>query len=285
MKKLRNYTNDHNNFCMKLIRNFGHFSNNHDFLYHNSERCYDLNNWIYYSMKKYKISKEIITGCFDDYEYYMKHINKEPLCIDYKYDNIYEDQIKIIKLKIFQSYMHIVKTIISGNDSTNKDLQNYVCECVKIYKELKSYYCPNGETYHINGKDTCKMLNTLKNTYMSFIYNKQHKNYKIPSLDNVEVEYLAMCPQNNPGSESTQEQDGRVSISSSLNGKRDGDTVGILPPAGGISDEASRFTLPSEVNVENQVSSMSRSVSTAVGTVAGTSSLLALLYKVNTNFI
>ncbi|KMZ76748.1 hypothetical protein PVIIG_05606 [Plasmodium vivax India VII] len=284
MKKLSYYTDEHNNFCMKLVRNFGHFSNNHEFLYHKTERCYDLNNWIYYSMKKYKISKEIITGCFDDYKFYMNNIGKEPLCIDYEYDNIYDDQIRIIKLKIFQSYMEIVKNIIIGNGPINNDLQNYVCECVKIYKELKNHYCPNGDTHHINGKDTCKMLNTLKNTYMSFIYNKSQKNYKIPSLNNVEIEYLAMCPQDNNRSELTSESHGISSESASLNGVRDGGTVGISSHGRGINDEANLFTSSTYDNVENKGSPMSRTVSTAVGTVAGASSILALLYKVNKEF-
>ncbi|KMZ88595.1 hypothetical protein PVBG_04804 [Plasmodium vivax Brazil I] len=101
MNKSSDYTDVHKNFCMKLVRKFGHYSNNHDFLKYSPEWCYDLNNWIYNSMMKHKIQKDIITECFEEYKYYMQGINNKPRCIYYEYDNIYEDQIKIIKLKIF----------------------------------------------------------------------------------------------------------------------------------------------------------------------------------------
>ncbi|CAI7720795.1 Plasmodium vivax Vir protein, putative [Plasmodium vivax] len=257
--------NKHKNFCMKLVRNLGHHSENDEFLNYNRERCKDLNNWIYNSMTKHKIPKSIITGCFQEYNFHMNGIRNDPRCFDYSYDKIYDDTINIIILKIFESNMEIVKNIISRNDPINNTLQNYVCECVKIYKELKSYYCPNGDTHDINGKDTCNLLRTLKQTYMSFIYNQPHKNYKIPSLDNVEADYVAKCvPQElkrlvSPTASDTETLDSSLASADYGN------------PRESPSPEA--------VNKENQKDTLSSTVSTAVGTVAGASSVLALLYK------
>ncbi|KMZ83226.1 hypothetical protein PVBG_05196 [Plasmodium vivax Brazil I] len=271
MRKLGNYTNEQNNFCMKLVRNFGHHSNNHKFLHYNREWCYDLNNWIYNSMIKHKIPKNIITECFGEYNFHMKGIGKDPRCIDYSYDKIYDDTINIIILKIFETNMGIVKNIISGNVSFNIPLQKYVCECVKIYKEMRSRYCPNSDIHYENGEGTCNLLNTLKQTYMSFIYNQPHKNYKIPSLDNIEADYFAKCV--------PQELKQLVSATSSGTETLDSSLVS--------DDYGNPRKYPSQeaLNKENQKNTLSSTVSTAFGTVAGASSVLALLYKVNMKFI
>ncbi|SCO73019.1 Plasmodium vivax Vir protein, putative [Plasmodium vivax] len=185
----------------------------------------------------------------------------------------------MIILEIFQSTMKTVTDMLDKkNDKINYDLQKYICECVKIYKEMYKTYCRNKDEDN-KSELTCSTLNTVKQTYNWFLSGKSYKNYYIPSLDKDNVEYLAMCPQDNPGSELTPKADATVSLSSSLSGVRDGYTVGIPSPGGDNNDEADSFSSSTAVNVENQASSMSRSVSTAVGTVAGASSILALLYK------
>ncbi|KMZ99280.1 hypothetical protein PVNG_02163 [Plasmodium vivax North Korean] len=260
----------HKNFCMKLVRNLGHHSDTHDFLKYNSELCYDLNNWIYNSVMKHKIPKSIITGCFDEYNFHMEKIGQPARCFDYSYDNIYEDIINIIILKIFESNMWIVKNIISESDTINYPLQSYVCECVKIYNEMRNRYCPNSDIHYENGERTCNLLKTLKQTYMSFIYNRPHKKYKIPSLDNVEADYVAKCvPQ-----ELKQIVNPTSSDNETLDSSLKSDDYGN--PRKSPSQEA--------VNKENQKGTLSSTVSTAVGTVAGASSILALLYKVNKEF-
>ncbi|CAG9474546.1 unnamed protein product [Plasmodium vivax] len=270
----------HKNVCMKLLRNLGHYSHNLKILNFKSEDCTNLNNWVYNSMKKYDIPDKIITECFDDYKTFMGNTNNISRCSYYSYDDMYEEPMNIIILDIFQSNMNIVRKIVdSENNQTEFPMQKYICECVKIYKEMNRKYCPKSITKSDKSNNTCDMLNTFKGIYKSFLSATQHKNYNIPSLDNVEAEYLTMCTQDNSRSILTRGGYGTVSAATSLNGGRDGDTAEVSPYEGAMDFGRDSFTPFTGVDSENQVNPMSRTVSTAVGTVAGASSVLALLYK------
>ncbi|KMZ88545.1 hypothetical protein PVBG_04754 [Plasmodium vivax Brazil I] len=280
---------DHNveqeNFCLQLIRNLGCYPYGSRFFDPTPDNCKILHYWIYNSVRKHKISDKIITACFQDYIDYMRHIGRGHRCSYYSYDDMYEEPMNIIILDIFQSNINIIQNTLNREYvSTNFPLRKYICECIKIYKEMKPIYCPKSDAKSEKSNKTCEMLDTFKNTYESYLSSTQHENYKIKSLDNDEVEYLAMCPQDNNRSELTSESHGISSESASLNGVRDGGTVGISSHGRGINDEANLFTSSTDDNVENKGSPMSRTVSTAVGTVAGASSVLALLYKVNKEF-
>ncbi|CAI7724292.1 Plasmodium vivax Vir protein, putative [Plasmodium vivax] len=144
---------------------------------------------------------------------------------------------------------------------------------------MKPKYCPRSSENSEKSNKTCEMLNTFKSTYESYLSSTQHINYKIPSLDKDEVEYLTMCTQDNSRSTLTREGYGTVPAATSLNGVRDGDTDGMSSYEGAMNYTADGFTPTTEANVEIHGSPMSSTVSTAVGTVAGASSVLALLYK------
>ncbi|SCA60366.1 VIR protein [Plasmodium vivax] len=266
MDKLGDDNEVHKSFCLKLIRNLGHYSENFKFLKFKSEDCIILNNWIYNSMKKHKIPKNIITGCFDDYNDMMRNINQHTRCSYYAYDDIYEEPINIIILNIFESNMNIIQDTLDGEyDSIKFPLRKYICECIKIYKEMKHQYCPKSNEKSENSYKTCEMLNTFKNTYEQYLSPTQHKHYKIPSLDNLEEDYLTMCQSNVP----------RLALTPEVHEK-----IPVLDPTTQDIDRYSRALPPLfPVTDENEGSSMSSTVSTAFGTVAGASSILALLYK------
>ncbi|SCA83607.1 hypothetical protein PVT01_000065400 [Plasmodium vivax] len=86
----------HENFCMKLVRNLGHYSDHKDFLRYNNDRCKNLNNWAYNSMKKYSIPEEILTGCFDEYKFIVERRKQTPSCFYYEYDKKYSEPMEII---------------------------------------------------------------------------------------------------------------------------------------------------------------------------------------------
>ncbi|CAI7720803.1 Plasmodium vivax Vir protein, putative [Plasmodium vivax] len=280
MEQLDDNKLEHKNLCLKLVRNLGCYPlEYHRYFHPNKDRCNILHYWIYNSVKNLQISNNLITHCFSDYKDHMRKIYITPKCHYNPYEDNYKEPMNMIILEIFQSTMKTVTDMLDKkNDKINYDLQKYICECVKIYKEMYKTYCRNKDEDN-KSELTCSTLNTVKQTYNWFLSGKSYKNYYIPSLDKDDVEYLAMCPQDNPGSELTPKADATVSLSSSLSGVRDGYTVGIPSPGGDNNDEADSFSSSTAVNVENQASSMSRSVSTAVGTVAGASSILALLYK------
>ncbi|KMZ83244.1 hypothetical protein PVBG_05214 [Plasmodium vivax Brazil I] len=262
----------HKGVCMKLVRNLGHYSINKEFLSHTPERCNNLNNWIYYSMKKHKIPENIIIGCFNEYYGMMEGIKEKPRCSYYSYDNTYLQPKEIVELKIFLDNMHIIKeTLLHKYERNQISLQKYICEYVNIYNILNSTYCPQELKDIGKHVDTCKILENFKTTYMSYLYYNLNKKEIIPSLYDVENEYKKKCvpPQLVVPSNAPLEND-----------------VDELPPSTEDSgEERNVFSSPRPYNVEKPGSSMSGTVSTAVGTMAGASSIIALLYKVTQNFI
>ncbi|KMZ83213.1 hypothetical protein PVBG_05183 [Plasmodium vivax Brazil I] len=263
---------NHKDVCMKLVRNLGHHTNNNKFLSHTADHCNNLNNWIYYSMKKHKIPEKIITECFEEYNFHMRSIKEEPRCSYYAYDHTYFEPMKIVELKIFHDNMNIItNTYIQEYERYKVPLQKYICEYVNIYKDLNSTHCPYELRNTENNKETCNMLNNFKTTYMSYFYNYVDKKDDIPSLYDVENEYKKKCipPELVVPSDAPRDSDVRALSSFS---EDDG-------------ERRNEFSPPLLHNGETPGSSMSRFVSTAVGTMAGASSILALLYKVTQNFI
>ncbi|KMZ96125.1 hypothetical protein PVNG_02133 [Plasmodium vivax North Korean] len=219
MKKYTENIQEQSTFCLKLIRNLGCYPLvNNQYFDPKNDRCKILHYWIYNSVKNKQISNNLISDCFGDYKDHMNSISMTPNCPYHPYDDMYEEPMNMIILDIFQSNIHIIIDIVTReNYPTYLSVQQYICECVKIYKEMYNRYCPKVDAHNKKRNVTCDMLNTFKDTYKSFLSATQHKKYKIPSLDKVEADYL---------------------------------------------------NIP-----------MSSTVSTAVGTVAGASSILALLYK------
>ncbi|SCA81931.1 VIR protein [Plasmodium vivax] len=281
MTKLDDHKEENKKFCLKLIRNLGRYSLGHPPYFNpNYDRCKILYYWIYNSVRKDKISDAIINECFQDYIEFMKGIHIEPRCSYFSYNDMYEEPMNIIKLDIFQSNINIIQSKLNGEYvSTNFPLRKYICECIMIYKEMKPIYCPKSDAKSEKSNKTCEMLDTFKKTYESYLSSTQKENYKIKSLDKDEVEYLAMCKQDKPRSLLTPEGHGTLSELTSLSGVGAKDTDEMLLYEGAKTNAADRLTHSTDVNVENQGSSMSRTVSTAFGTVAGTTSILALLYK------
>ncbi|KMZ88589.1 hypothetical protein PVBG_04798 [Plasmodium vivax Brazil I] len=262
----------HKNVCMKLMRNLGHRSINSNFLYPKQERCNVLYNWIYNSIKKHSIPWNVIIKCYEDYTTLKNVMNNKYICPYYSYDDTYEEPINIIMLQIFESSMDIIKdNFIDKNNSINLRCKSYVCELVNLYNIMNSRYCLNLDENDIKRKSTCDILKNFKTAYMLFLFGDKNLNDNIPSLDNVEKEYTKKCLPSKPEVPS--------------NAPRDNDVLELpsLPVDSG--EKINVFPFPSPLNGEKPGSSTSSTVSTAIGTLAGASSILALLYKVTQNFI
>ncbi|KMZ76760.1 hypothetical protein PVIIG_05868 [Plasmodium vivax India VII] len=286
MKGLDDYDDEHKNFCLKLVRNLGRYSLPGDPYFNpNNDRCRILYYWIYNSARKHKISDEIITGCFQDYIDFMSQIGRGHRCSYNSYDAMYEEPMNIIILDIFQSNMNIIENKLDDTDaSINFPLRKYICECIEVYKKMYKQYCPKVDAHSEKRKRTCDMLDTIKTTYNSFISGKSYENNKIPYIDNDTEEYLTMCSQNITRPQLTRIGHGALSVSAPVNGMQSGDTAEVSTYDGAMDYGKDTLTPFTGVDGENQVNPMSRTVSTAVGTVAGASSVLALLYKVNKEF-
>ncbi|SCA81824.1 VIR protein [Plasmodium vivax] len=255
----------HKNFCMKLLRNLGHYTSTPFYFNPTLDDCNVLNYWIYNSVKKDNVPDEIIDKCFDDYTTNMREMHMEPKCYYHSYNNMYKEPLKAIILHIFYSNMDLVKNIIDKeDDSTDSSLQRYICECVNLYHEMNMNNCHQSSDEDQKGRNICSLLSLLKAPYELFLFNNENKNYKIPSLDDNQNKYLTECQkylEEKSLDTTSDHHDQPIALSRTPNRDSNLD-ASISLPAG-----------------ENQSSPMSSTVPTALGTVAGASSILALLYK------
>ncbi|KMZ83232.1 hypothetical protein PVBG_05202 [Plasmodium vivax Brazil I] len=252
---------------MKLVRNLGHYSEHYNFLTYTYNSCLNLNNWIYNSMKKHNIRENIINKCFKEYDDTVKGMRENPTCFYYDYDKTYEEPMNIIMLNMFSSKIDVFKNILEGKiDLVHCSCQKFIKDVVSIYKYMKNTYCSNDRVM-LNSK-TCQELTSFERSYQ-FLYNNAVVKAKIPLLKYEKDVNLLGC-------ESDISLQGRLSIETHKTQKHDKRT-----PA----EEPGETSPPPQFDENNDSSNpMSPTVSTALGTVAGASSILALLYKVNKEF-
>ncbi|KMZ98971.1 hypothetical protein PVNG_03810 [Plasmodium vivax North Korean] len=272
MAQLGHSEEKHKNFCLKLVRNLGCYPGDNKFFKPSSSRCQILYYWIYNSIKQHYIPDDIIKECFKDYIRFMGNIRQNANCNYHSYDELYKVPKSLILLDIFESSINTIRSVlINSNESTKIPYQKYVCECVKTYKDVHKNVCLHSDPADIKGNETCSRLSTIKKIYDEYLFNWEGLKAKVPSLDGTTDEYFAKCLSEEKLFPRTVVAHHRPSE---------------LSPSRRYDGETSPNTLPSgDVNVENQGSPTTSTVSTAVGTVAGASSILALLYKVNMNFI
>ncbi|KMZ76762.1 hypothetical protein PVIIG_05870 [Plasmodium vivax India VII] len=271
MVKLADYNEQNKIFCYKLVRNLGRYSVDSKFKYFTSEDCTNLNNWVYNSMKKDNISHEIINECYEDYFDIVRATHTKMICPYNSYDDMYEP-INIIMLKIFESNVNVLVNILNQeNNSFTSSCQNYVCELVNIYNYINSIFCSNVTEEGEKKEKTCGFLKNFYKTYMWYFFGKLHNTDKIPSLDNVANEYSKKCY--------------AYKSLMQLIAARNEDTPVTLPLIEAIDNKSDDLYSQPILNNDKTGNSISRTVSTTVGTVAGASSIIALLYKVIQNFI
>ncbi|KMZ99300.1 hypothetical protein PVNG_02183 [Plasmodium vivax North Korean] len=211
---VKNYGDEkpkHKDFCMKLVRNLGHHYSNPKYYKPNRDRCHILYNWIYNKKNDYKKSNDIIPKCFEDYTDFMKHVNVNHMCSYESYNNVYEDPIKMTILDIFNDNMHNIIPILKGEyDADEFSPQNFVCECVKIYRNIYNTYCANTDQREGKENITCAKLKALKTTYDNYLLRNAAIKNKIPSLDADDNEYSNKCKSKAKGLESFTVSPGRV---------------------------------------------------------------------------
>ncbi|KMZ95751.1 hypothetical protein PVMG_05350 [Plasmodium vivax Mauritania I] len=262
----------YNNFCTKLLKNLGHYSENKKSIIRSHDRCNILYNWIYNSKKKHDIPDEIINKCFEDYITISGVLKYSDSCSYNLHNSFYEEPIKMTILDIFNNNMqNIINKLMGEHEKDKLSAQNFVCECVNLYKEIEKEHCTNVTETNYKREQTCQMLKSFKTSYMEYFYKELDQNVKIPSLEKVEEQYMRKCKNNQPIPALTSSDVDRDQESARLTVNRRGNP--------GTSKT------PEAINDGNRANSLSPTVSTALGTVAGASSLLALLYKVTRNFI
>ncbi|KMZ89719.1 hypothetical protein PVMG_04549 [Plasmodium vivax Mauritania I] len=227
------------NFCIKLIRNLVSPSDYTKVHSPRGERCNSLNYWIYHNLEDLKLSQKFINDIFTESEDLINGYTNKRICLNLYNESLKESQ-KIIKLLYLQDNIEIfLKKMKNKGDEDYCICENYIYECVNIYKSMSKLYCSNEDDRLKNHKSTCGALTAFKDAYMAFLFTEEDMSNKIPSLIEDNANNLIKCE----------------------------------PKEKKIEFQA----------VEGSQSGGSKTLTTqtVVGTMAGASSVLALLYKVN----
>ncbi|KMZ77256.1 hypothetical protein PVIIG_05209 [Plasmodium vivax India VII] len=248
----------YNNFCTKLLKNLGHYSENPKSFIRSHYHCNILYNWIYNSKKKHTIPDEFINDCFEEYIRIGKAMDYKYSCSYDIHNRLYEEPMNMTILNIFESNMETIRHTLNDEKGViNFPCRKFVCKCVHIYKNMHENYCKNIDDGNKENTGTCSKLTEFYSTYRFFFLDNIVKKDEIPALDDDPNIYSNKCQiylQEQASDTTAVSQDLPTSLTRTL-------------PKG-----------------ENQSSPMFSTVPTALGTVAGASSILALLYKVTIIF-
>ncbi|KMZ89772.1 hypothetical protein PVMG_04602 [Plasmodium vivax Mauritania I] len=272
IKKSCGQLSKHKDACMKLVRNLGFYSMGSIYFKYNYDRCNILYNWIYNSIQKGKTTDDIIKNCYYEYIQGKESIQNKNTCIYHSYKDDYEEPENIMLLNIFISYIGDTKITMNGeNNILKSSCLKYICEFVNIYKKMFSEYCHEKGSNDQKQQITCAYLSKFKENYNIFLFSQLNEKDKIPSLEKVEEEYMHKC----------QMDEQRLALRADVHdeGQR------FSHPRRDTREGPHTFPYQPALSNSDPNNSMSSTVSTAVGTVAGASSILALLYKVTQNFI
>ncbi|KMZ89762.1 hypothetical protein PVMG_04592 [Plasmodium vivax Mauritania I] len=256
--------------CKKLMRNLEYFTLNLIYYEISSDRCNILFHWLYNLLDKGNFTYDIIDKCFETYDdHILKKGNTNMKCFYYKDNKLYEPT-KITLLDIFDNNMNNIEKLLKTEREEIKFLcRKFVCECLKIYKYMNETYCLKSSEKSPKHTDTCLKLSLFSSSYNIFNSKLVGIDPKIPSLDNIYSECLDERPL-------SQQEDPLGLRGKGYRSRPSGD---VLTEGSTDTDRDLAVSLPQPL--ENGDSSM-KSITTTIGTVAGASSLLALLYKVNT---
>ncbi|KMZ83180.1 hypothetical protein PVBG_05785 [Plasmodium vivax Brazil I] len=258
-------------FCMKILRNLGYFSVEHKFYEPTLERCNMLYYWVYNSIEKNIITNKIVNKCFEAYNSHMQDKPYKQNCSKPSYDVFSVEPKEMMLLDIFEYNTQNILDILKHQSERDKiPWRKFICECVKTYELMNDQYCPKPENN--KHESTCFKLSNFKYSYDIFRNKLGDLKFHIPSLDNIDGEFSDKCPR------------GTYQV---LNYHRarnpDATSRMVMSTADGNYDaplaEGSRSS-PEIVD-----SPLKKTITTTVGTVAGASSVLALLYKVSQIFI
>ncbi|VUZ99400.1 PIR protein [Plasmodium vivax] len=268
LKQINEESNStYRSFCIRLMKNLRYYTSDAEKYILTKERCNILFNWMHKLINEQSIKTNIINKCFEEYDREMKRIKNSNKCHYFRNIKIHEP-INITLLDIFDNKMPTIEATLMDPDISNRAVgRKYVCECLKIYKDMNDKYCLNGKENREDNSSTCSKLKQFKKSYMLYLYNNSSLRAIIPSLDNIDKDLLDKC----------QEDEKRLRLDSDADETQLRYSANSLPTAteGQIIFSEERRT----ITHGNGDSSMKKTITTTIGTFAGASSLLAFLYK------
>ncbi|SCO65482.1 hypothetical protein PVT01_030029700 [Plasmodium vivax] len=163
------------------------------------EYCIYLYHWIYYRIKKSGINDILLSTVYTEFEN-KKHNEIKNICPYYKYSNIFAKSHEIIKLDIFYNNITAIINILKNKDQSNNcRFQEFIYNCVNIYKNVNNKYCLTDER-NTTYKDICDIAKNFHTVYTSYILNNLWEiKIDVPSSDyindksNTKPTYVVGC--------------------------------------------------------------------------------------------
>ncbi|KMZ99292.1 hypothetical protein PVNG_02175 [Plasmodium vivax North Korean] len=174
-------TIEQKNTCKKLLRNLllCNDSNSVEFM----KCCRNLYVWLYFEIKNYTLSNDIIQNIFKLPNLRIKQVARPKYCPYFSFNDNLHKPGELIKLRIFNDNIDKFHNLLNNtDDSKNCFFKRYFYECVNTYIDLNGQFCSEGRKYSTNNKDTCDILSEFSTLYPSFLQKANIKGYELPTL-------------------------------------------------------------------------------------------------------
>ncbi|CAG9474676.1 unnamed protein product [Plasmodium vivax] len=222
--------------CKKLLRNLLLCKglNSGNFI----KCCSDLYVWLYFEIKKYNLSNNIIKNIFKLPNLKNDRVPKPNYCLYFSFnDNLHKPE-ELIKLRIFNDNIEKFHNLLNNTDvSKNCFFKRYFHECVNTYIDLNGQICSEEKKGIAINEGTCEILGMFSTLYPSFLHVAKSKGYELPDLYSSKPYEVVSC----------------------------------------TSEETKVESSSTDSNNSNK--SISRTVPTAIGTMAAIPPFLALIYR------
>ncbi|SCO65477.1 VIR protein [Plasmodium vivax] len=230
---------DQKKACKKLLKNFVLLHTDIKTSGVHDEWCKNLNNWIYYEISPHNLTDVIVHKILNEAQLKLIKLPHQLYC---SYNSVKENDNleKLIELRIFNNnFMTFLSIVKDESDQDYCSCQKFLEDCVNVYIDMKQRYCSEQRT-RTNSREICREITEFPFLYAYFTQESKIVK-KIPKIDTGKrEEVLIKCPST---VKSLEVQPTLATGSDTTTPKRDS-------------------TVP-----------------TALGTVAGASSVLALLYR------
>lgn len=108
--------NYHVYFCRKLLRNLESVCNVRNNIALVREQCKNLNKWLFYQIKPYKLTEDIINKIFNLLKHLPNEIINPEYCSYYSYNVNIKDSGNMIKLDNFVDNIPTIRSILKNSD-------------------------------------------------------------------------------------------------------------------------------------------------------------------------
>ncbi|CAG9474544.1 unnamed protein product [Plasmodium vivax] len=181
---------NHKNVCKKLLRNLkllhSECNNTDDFV----KYCNNINNWLYYEIKQFKLVDSIINDIFDKSVEIVPKSSRKIDCSYFSFNEGLLETDSLARLRIFNNNSDNIKDILEKKcDSALCSCREFIHKFVNLYKSMNIKYCSDEKKNSPTYKGTCEIVNEFNKLYISFIYNMLGSKYEFPDLSSNMITY------------------------------------------------------------------------------------------------